>query len=106
MSAFAPTQHERAARLLDLVAYVSHLSHPFLACRICRVAVPLTAIPTHFSKLKIHNFQRRDVQLLLQAWIELCLPTQPVLLNTVGDLETWPYPANPPYPPPLQILPV
>jgi hypothetical protein len=106
MPTLAPTQHERAARFLDLVAYVSHLSHPFLACRICQVAVPLTAIPIHFSKLKIHNFRQRDVQLLLQAWIELCLPTQPVLLNTVGDLETWPYPANPPYPPPLQILPV
>jgi hypothetical protein len=67
MPTLAPTQHERAAWFLNLVAYISHLSHPFLACRICQVAVPLTAIPIHFSKLKIHNFQQRNVQLLLQA---------------------------------------
>jgi hypothetical protein len=67
MPTHAPTLHEKAAQFLDLVAYVSHLSHPFLARRICQVAIPLTAIPIHFSKLKIHNFQQRDAQLLLQA---------------------------------------
>jgi hypothetical protein len=56
MPTLALIQHKRAAQFLNLVAYVSHLSHPFLACWICEVTVPLTAIPIYFSKLKIYNF--------------------------------------------------
>jgi hypothetical protein len=102
----APTLQERAARLLDLVTYIHHPSHPFFACQTCKVAVPLSAISGHFSKLKIHNFRQRDVQLLLDAWKQLYLSTQPVALTVADDLKSWPYPVSSPYPPPLPILPV
>jgi hypothetical protein len=85
---------------------VNHHSHSFLACKTCLVAVPLAAIPVHFSTLKIHNYQARDVNQLFNAWIELRLPTKLVLLATADDLKTWPSPTSPPYPPPLPALPV
>ena len=107
VSAPAPFSHyERAARFQELVIYVEHHSHPFLACKTCLVAVPLAAVPVHFSTLKIHNYQVRDVKQLVNAWIELCLPTQPVRLVAADDLRTWPYPTGPPYPAPLPALPV
>ena len=58
------TLQEKADRFQDLVVYIRD-PHPFLACRACRVAVPLSCIPIHFAELKIHNFERRDVR---QHW--------------------------------------
>jgi hypothetical protein len=63
----APMLQERAARLLDLVTYIYHPLHLFFACQTCKVAVLLLAISSYFSKLKIHNFRQRNVQLLLDA---------------------------------------
>ena len=100
------SQYDRVARFQELVVYIEHQSHPFLACRTCLVAVPLAAVPVHFSTLKVHNYRARDVKQLVDAWIELCLPTQPVLLVAADDLKTWPYSTGPPYPAPLAPLPV
>jgi hypothetical protein len=83
----APTLQKRAARLLDLVTYIHHPSHLFFACQTCKVAVPLAAISSHLSKLKIHNLRQRDVQLLLDAWKQLYLSTQPVALTVVEVSE-------------------
>lgn len=56
----------KANRFQDLVIYIRE-PHPFLACRACRVAVPLSCIPFHFAELKTYNFKRHDIKQLFAA---------------------------------------
>jgi hypothetical protein len=79
------TQYERATRFQDLIPYVGQPPNLFLECNTCLTAVPLVAIVINFSRHRTYSFQQRDPEQLLIAWVELRLPTQPVLFVAIDD---------------------
>jgi hypothetical protein len=52
-------QSLRAARLEQLIDYVAE-PYFFLTCKSCRVALPLSRVPTHFSSSKYHPYSHED----------------------------------------------
>jgi hypothetical protein len=81
------TQYKRATQFQDLIPYVGQTPNLLLACNTCLTAVPLAAIVINFSRHRTHGFQQRDPEQLLIAWVELRLPTQPVLFVAIDDLK-------------------
>ncbi|CAI6335573.1 unnamed protein product [Periconia digitata] len=78
---------QKAARFEDLVVY-------------CRwpPSLSILALPRATTAARVKQ--------LMDAWVELHLPSRPVSLATFADLTSWPYPMRPPYPPPLLFLPI
>jgi hypothetical protein len=84
-------QRRQAARLEQLIDYVAE-PYFFLTCKSCRVALPLSRVPAHFSSPKYHPYSYKDCADALKAWQDLHLWKRPVKLRNEDDLRDWSFP--------------
>jgi hypothetical protein len=84
----AHLQRLQAARLEQLIDYVAELYFS-VTCKSCRVALPLSRIPAHFSSPKYHPYSYKDCVDALEAWQALCLRSRPFKLRNEDDLRNW-----------------
>jgi hypothetical protein len=84
-------QRIQAARLEQLIDYVAQ-PYFFLTCKSCRVALPLSRVPAHFSSPKYHPYSYKDCVDALEAWRALYLWSRPVKLRNEDDLRDWSFP--------------
>lgn len=97
-------QSLRAARLEQLISYVAE-PYFFLTCKSCRVALPLSRVPAHFSSQKHHHYSYKDCVDALKAWQALYLSSRPIQLRNEDDLRNWSLPVTHPAPiPQLRTL--
>ncbi|KAF2726401.1 hypothetical protein EJ04DRAFT_530307, partial [Polyplosphaeria fusca] len=101
-----PVQRTEQQRFADILCrFTTYVPTPycFLICTTCRVVLPLTRVPSHFSA-PAHNYTKADARRLLTYWSAEYLPTNPILIQTEGDLANWTLPH--PVPPPKAIYPL
>lgn len=70
-------QSLRAARLEQLINYVAE-PYFFLTCKSCRIALPLSRVPAHFSSPEYHPYSYKDCVDALEAWQGLYSWSRPV----------------------------
>ncbi|KAF2726458.1 hypothetical protein EJ04DRAFT_571253 [Polyplosphaeria fusca] len=95
-------QVEAAAFLQRLTVYIGE-PYFFLACRTCRVVVPISRIPAHFSNGH-HGYGRADCVRLQTAWEAVYLPKLPHTMKSDGEIRDWRPPTATPAP--IPELPV
>jgi hypothetical protein len=91
-------QRLQAARLEQLIDYVAE-PYFFLTCKSCRVALPLSRIPAHFSSPKYHPYRYKDCVDAHEARQALYPRSRPVKLRNEDDLRNWSFPV--PHPAPI-----
>jgi hypothetical protein len=60
----------------------------------CRIAIPLSRVPAHFSSTKYHPYSYKDCVDALEAWQALHLRSRPVRLRNEDDLRNWSLPVT------------
>ena len=81
-------QSLRAEKLEQLIDYVAE-PYFFLTCKSCRVALPLSRVPTHFSSTGHHCYNHKDCVDAVEAWKALHLSSRPVKIRNEDDLRNW-----------------